>query len=224
MKSILSSIALSCLCAGALAEDQVGQMTNDDPTWNRLSDTGATATGFCDGVVAPDSVNDGVPFQLFYFTATVAGTPLDVLVDSLEATPLGFDPFVAIYCDTFDHSAPMTNLLHVDDDGAGYPNAHALNTQSLIVDARYIAVVSSYSNWAPSRLGEFQVTLGAGLSFIAAPCTIDYTGDGTLNFFDVGDFLSLYAAQDPLADLDGNGSFNFFDVAEFLDLFAVGCP
>lgn len=55
-------------------------------------------------------------------------------------------------------------------------------------------------------------------------CAADLNGDGTLNFFDISMFLSLFAANDPLADFTGDGSFNFFDVSEFLLLFGAGCP
>ncbi|RMH11944.1 MAG: hypothetical protein D6695_08030, partial [Planctomycetota bacterium] len=47
---------------------------------------------------------------------------------------------------------------------------------------------------------------------------------GTLDFFDVLGFLSLFTAQDPAADITDDGEFNFFDVLGFLDLFSAGCP
>lgn len=48
---------------------------------------------------------------------------------------------------------------------------------------------------------------------------------GTLNFFDVTTFLSLYNQEDAAADLaPPAGVFNFFDVTEFLDEYNSGCP
>lgn len=55
-------------------------------------------------------------------------------------------------------------------------------------------------------------------------CTADWTGDGTLDFFDVAGFLDSFSAADPAADLTGDAMFDFFDVAAFLDAFSQGCP
>ena len=73
--------------------------------------------------------------------------------------------------------------------------------------------------------GSFSVTGGfwAGVSS-APPCPADLTGDGSLNFFDVSAFLSLFSMNDPIADFNGDGAFNFFDVSAFLSAFAAGCP
>jgi hypothetical protein len=55
-------------------------------------------------------------------------------------------------------------------------------------------------------------------------CVADFTGDGTLDFFDVSAFLNAYNASDPIADLTGDGVLNFFDVSAFLNAFSGGCP
>ena len=47
---------------------------------------------------------------------------------------------------------------------------------------------------------------------------------GTMDFFDVQEFLDAFANGLPEADLTGEGEFNFFDVQEFLDQFSAGCP
>lgn len=58
-----------------------------------------------------------------------------------------------------------------------------------------------------------------------APCPADITMDGNLNFFDVAQFIALYNAQDPAADLAApSGAWNFFDIAEYIALFNAGCP
>lgn len=47
---------------------------------------------------------------------------------------------------------------------------------------------------------------------------------GTLDFFDVLEFLALFDAQDPAADLAApSGAFDFFDVLAYLTLFDAGC-
>jgi hypothetical protein len=55
-------------------------------------------------------------------------------------------------------------------------------------------------------------------------CMADINGDGTLDFFDVSEFLDLFAIQDPASDLSGDGIFNFFDVTAFINAFIEGCP
>ncbi len=55
-------------------------------------------------------------------------------------------------------------------------------------------------------------------------CPADINCDGALNFFDISEFLSLFAAQDPGADFDNNGTWNFFDISAFLAAFSAGCP
>ncbi len=56
-------------------------------------------------------------------------------------------------------------------------------------------------------------------------CSIaDINSDGTLNFFDISDFLDAFGNEDPIADFTGNGTFNFFDISEFLTEFGAGCP
>ncbi len=62
--------------------------------------------------------------------------------------------------------------------------------------------------------------------FITEPpsCPQDIDGNGLLNFFDISSFLSLYNAQNPLADWDGNGLFNFFDISSYLASYNAGCP
>ena len=47
---------------------------------------------------------------------------------------------------------------------------------------------------------------------------------GTLNFFDVSAFLTLYAAGDPSIDINDDGLVNFFDVSAFLAAYNTPCP
>lgn len=55
-------------------------------------------------------------------------------------------------------------------------------------------------------------------------CAADINFDNQLDFFDVSEFLDLYAFNDPAADLNSDGSFDFFDVSVFLTLFLDTCP
>lgn len=56
-----------------------------------------------------------------------------------------------------------------------------------------------------------------------AGCPIDYVPDGTIDFLDYLEFLNLYDAQDPLADLNRDGTVDFSDYLEFLNSFDGGC-
>jgi hypothetical protein len=71
---------------------------------------------------------------------------------------------------------------------------------------------------------DFSVSYGLWNAIgIQSLCPADFTGDGTVNFFDVSLFLAAFDAMDPSADFNNDGSFNFFDVSAFLKAFAAGC-
>ena len=65
----------------------------------------------------------------------------------------------------------------------------------------------------------------ANLLDTPAVCAADLAAPvGTLDFFDVLEYLSLFDAQDPAADLAAPaGTFDFFDVLEYLGQFDQGC-
>jgi hypothetical protein len=205
------------------ADEQISELTDTSFRWDRMSSAGAEILGICDGVTADDSVNDMVPYAAFYIKVTQPFTTMDITVESLEANPIDFDPFIAVYCEEFDPLVPLDNLYVIDDDSAGYPDALAFVNNPLDESFLYIAVVSSYSNWAPSQFGEFKITLGPNLIF-SPPCAADLNGDGALNFIDVSAFLDAYSMNDPIADFSDDGIINFFDIAAYLDLFNNGCP
>ena len=54
-------------------------------------------------------------------------------------------------------------------------------------------------------------------------CAPDLNGDGTLNFFDISAFLSLYMANDLAVDFNGDHTLNFFDISMFLAELRQGC-
>jgi hypothetical protein len=63
---------------------------------------------------------------------------------------------------------------------------------------------------------------GAG----AGPCNpADFAEPyGTLDFFDVQAFHTLFSAHDPAGDITHDAAFDFFDVQAYLNHFAAGCP
>ncbi len=56
------------------------------------------------------------------------------------------------------------------------------------------------------------------------PCPPDRNADGSLDFFDVQDFLADFAAHDASADINDDSHFDFFDVQLYLGQFSAGCP
>lgn len=58
-----------------------------------------------------------------------------------------------------------------------------------------------------------------------APCPADTNGDGVLSVFDLFDYLGLYGAGDPAADLgEPFGTVNVFDLLAYLEAYGQGCP
>lgn len=55
-------------------------------------------------------------------------------------------------------------------------------------------------------------------------CPADYDVSGDLNFFDIAQFVGLFAQALPAADTNGDGTHDFFDVERFIDTFNAGCP
>lgn len=80
-------------------------------------------------------------------------------------------------------------------------------------------------------VADFDFNTVAGDQFInlsnpVVSCPADIAAPfGTLNFFDISAFISLYNAGDPGADLAAPfGALNFFDISTFISLYNAGCP
>ena len=58
---------------------------------------------------------------------------------------------------------------------------------------------------------------------VSAPCRVDLTGDGAVNYNDVLAFITAMANQNVVADFNSDGRWNFFDISIFLKAFAAGC-
>jgi len=55
------------------------------------------------------------------------------------------------------------------------------------------------------------------------PTNVDFNNDGTLDFFDISAFLTLFSNNDPQADITNDNQFDFFDISAFLSAFSSGC-
>ncbi len=79
-------------------------------------------------------------------------------------------------------------------------------------------------SWANGDVTNLVSVQPGRYTITALSCPADLTGDGSLNFFDISEFLTMYLAQHPQADLSGDGQFNFFDVSAYLVAYQGGCP
>lgn len=206
----------------AIADSDTGTLKASDPKWDRPSTNLISDAGPC-LLNTNDSINDQVPHDVYYIRALNNSTLMDVFVTSFEPTPIDLDPMIAIYCGDYDINNPLTNLDEIDDDSAGYPNPAILGTSFLDPDIVYTVVVSSYSNYAPSLNGDYQINLGPNLYFSTA-CLADISDDGNVDFFDISTFLTLYNSSNPIADFNHDGNLDFFDISAFLTAFSEGCP
>lgn len=83
--------------------------------------------------------------------------------------------------------------------------------------------------------GSFPLDNGLGTAVVSGTGTVVATGSllgcdadlaapfGTLNFFDISEFINLYSARDPMADFNVDAAFNFFDITAFIDAYNAGC-
>gem|GEM_PF-444034 len=84
------------------------------------------------------------------------------------------------------------------------------------------------NNIGVGAIGDTQFGTNSGAAYVySVPdgiCPADINDDGTLNFFDVSDFLIGYSQKEADADYNSDGSFDFFDISAFLSDYANGCP
>lgn len=107
-------------------------------------------------------------------------------------------------------------IADLNDIADGLPPDFAIVDSIGINDNGWIIARGHYGVWSPER--------AVVLIPRQADCVGDFNDDGTLNFFDVQEFLGAFDASDPSADLTADGAFNFFDVQAYLQAFAAGCP
>jgi hypothetical protein len=108
----------------------------------------------------------------------------------------------------------------------------SMYTVAVTTSSPKIAVVYSTSN--PYAHGTFfspaygGAVAGWDLNFRvrAEVCAADLAAPfGSLDFFDLAQFLSLFNAGDPAADFAAPfGVLNFFDLSAYLSLYKAGCP
>lgn len=108
----------------------------------------------------------------------------------------------------------------------GYSGFGVVNTfTSAIEDGQPVLYTGGTFEYSVANEAAFDTRGIVKTSFCTQDsCSADLTGDGSLNFLDVSEFLSAFGSMEPSADFNTDGSFNFLDVSEFLAAFSEGCP
>ncbi len=88
-------------------------------------------------------------------------------------------------------------------DGDGEPG--------VMVSSRAVINIDSMANTAGTV-----ATIGCRSYQFAAPVA-------RFDFFDISGFIAEYTAQEPTADMNGDGTLNFFDIAEFVAQVQTAC-
>lgn len=97
----------------------------------------------------------------------------------------------------------------IHDDGFSC-DGYDLESLRQLGELRYLAL-----GWETDP--ETPIVAGGGL------CRTDMNFDTVIDFFDVSQFISSFAAGESSADFTGDGNFDFFDVSAFIDEYSAGC-
>ena len=132
-----------------------GTFDNDSATWDRTKSTPATTTPSC-STESEDSYNNNVSYDQFHIKSSV-NTILQAII--AETSIPAIDTMMALYCAPFDPQQPGINLVAMDDDGNGYPNA-GLSSRDITLEGgkSYYLVVTNYSNYVLN--GTYSLVLG----------------------------------------------------------------
>lgn len=140
LRSLALAGGLLALSSVAMAASQpfAGTLSAGDPVFNRPL-TGVPPTGL-------SAVGTAVSYDLLPFYVTAAGNyTLQTLSASFSpGTP--DDTFLVLYQTAFNPAAPLTNVLHADDDAG--PGGLSLFTRPLTPGTQYYLVATSFSNGA----------------------------------------------------------------------------
>ncbi len=208
------------------------QMFLNDGTGASFTDVAAICgmddAGQGRGVISGDYDNDGDQDILLinnreqhdYYRNDLSGSDINAItlhfdtsaVDDLA--PNGFG--TRVWIDSDSH-----NQLRYLDGGSNYLTQSELSIHVGIGGDPQAQITIQ---WANGDVNVFPVVLPGRYAIRALACPADLTLDGTLNFFDISEFLTLFADGHPQGDVTGDGAYNFFDISGFLQAYADGCP
>jgi endonuclease I len=164
------------------------------------------------GVIGLGSGDAAAAFDLFNIAPAATGAPMDIdlvsAVGDTAALTVAFDPVVSLPA-----GAGELFVASLSDESEG--DFEAVYTFRAFNDRGLVA------HPGPGQDLTLRLTGTVG----SAPCPADLAAPfGTLNFFDLAAYLSLFTARDPAADLNNDALFNFFDVSAYIGLYNAGCP
>ncbi|MCC5821837.1 MAG: hypothetical protein LAT64_00960 [Phycisphaerales bacterium] len=143
-----------------------------------------------------------------------------------------------VSCSTLSITPNGTYRVLLNPDGTGQiiaQTAQLDGTLELVPAPGYTPIngdeftIISYTEAA----GAFETVIGEGFTLLQGAdaltvryvCAADFNQDGSVDFFDLSDYLAAFNSGDLAADFaEPFGTLNFFDVAAFLQLFKDGCP
>jgi murein tripeptide amidase MpaA len=160
-------------------------------------------------------------------------------LDASEAAADGVDAYLVFYrwYSNDRGASPNADSMPIEisnNDGATWTQIELVNENLNRWERKEFNIGSFITPTNQVRVRFIARDLGSGsiveagvddlsLEIRGCPCApADLNCDGTLDFFDIQEFLERFAAQDPRADMNGDGEFNFFDVQAYLDLFSNG--
>ncbi|MFG0306715.1 MAG: GC-type dockerin domain-anchored protein [Phycisphaerales bacterium JB040] len=201
-----------------------GELTASSPAFDRPRGSGLLPDPCV--TPAPDSYNDGQPFDAYEISAVDPSFPVTMEMRSLEPALADFDPYLVFYCD-FSPASPLAGVFYRDDD-SGYDGNDATRQNARMEfsfgpGAVGTLVATSYASWAPARYGRYELVITNGVATPVNPCPADVNNDGILDNGDIGAFVTLFLAGDPAADFNNDGILDNGDIGAFVAAFLAGC-
>lgn len=161
LTTILSFFLLSPL--SAMGEYTIeGIFDSSSPTHDRIKSTPFSSGPDCT-TPSEDSYNDNVRYAQYRI---IPNSNILLQADITTTSDSPPDTLLALYCAPFDPENPADNLVAMDDDGNGFPNAGLTNRNiPLNADTSYYLVVISYSETFNAS-GSYNLVLSDDLKHI----------------------------------------------------------
>ena len=97
------------------------------------------------------------------------------------------------------------------------------NLNATLMDADVAAGFQWTVTLNPGQTAVLRAGFAINMPARFSPCTADFNGDGSVDFFDYLDFVDAFSSTSLSADFNHDGSIDFFDYLDFVDAFSAGC-
>jgi hypothetical protein len=152
-------------------------------------------------------------------TSTAASTTIEGMLNSHVVADYRIEVFASSVANPTGYGEGEVFLGFADVTTNAFGNATFSITAPIPVPSGWVATATA----TDLLLGETS-EFGLAMPFSVETCRVDLNEDGMLDFFDVSEFLNLFANANPSADWNADGNHDFFDVSGFLNEFTTGCP